>query len=221
VLYAHGTVQPQQPGQPGQPAPRRRVAPDPRVPAAARLGSHHVLGVRTPTVTLTRVQSGVGLLTIDAVTASSDLRIGCAYELTSGASSTVQLADGNRFAPPASRRPVILAHRDDEGYEQLVLDLRQVDQLRRLIVYGFTPSGADAPWTGTLITTTFGGGRADLPLETLYPGRIAVLLSLVNVAGELWVRAEMETIVGGSIREACRAYGFDRITWRDDRTPAE
>ncbi|MGN6605964.1 MAG: hypothetical protein ACTHMS_02995 [Jatrophihabitans sp.] len=192
------------------------------MPAAARLRGQQVLGVQRPVVTLTRVQSGVGQLTVDAVTASDDLRIGCAYELASGLSSTVQLAEGHRFAPPsAARRPVILAHRDEVDNEQLVFDLRQVGDLRRAVVYAFRPSGADAPWTGTLVTTTFAGARADLPLETLFPGRIAVLLSITNVAGELWVRAEMETVVGGAIREACRAYGFERITWRDDRTPAE
>jgi len=30
----------------------------------------------------------------------------------------------------------------------------------------------------------------------------------------------METILDGDVREAARAYGYDRITWRDDRTPA-
>jgi hypothetical protein len=30
----------------------------------------------------------------------------------------------------------------------------------------------------------------------------------------------METIEG-DVREAARAYGYDRITWRDDRNPAD
>jgi hypothetical protein len=30
----------------------------------------------------------------------------------------------------------------------------------------------------------------------------------------------METVVG-EVREAARAYGYDRITWRDDRTPVD
>jgi hypothetical protein len=47
-----------------------------------------------------------------------------------------------------------------------------------------------------------------------------MLLSLYNVRGEYVLRAELESIEGG-VREACRAYGYDRITWLDDRTPVE
>ena len=45
-----------------------------------------------PTVTLNRVQSGVGALTFEAVASAEvgDLRLGCAYQLRSGLSSTVQ-----------------------------------------------------------------------------------------------------------------------------------
>jgi hypothetical protein len=59
-----------------------------------------------------------------------------------------------------------------------------------------------------------------VPLEQLPAGQVAVLLSVYNVAGEFVLRAELETIAG-SIREACRAYGYDQITWLDDRTPVE
>ncbi len=47
-----------------------------------------------------------------------------------------------------------------------------------------------------------------------------MLVSVYNVDGELVVRAEMETIAG-DVREAARAYGYDRITWRDDRHPVD
>jgi hypothetical protein len=40
------------------------------------------------------------------------------------------------------------------------------------------------------------------------------------VRGELVLRAEMEIVPGG-VREAARGYGFDRITWLDDRTPVD
>ncbi len=45
-------------------------------------------------------------------------------------------------------------------------------------------------------------------------------LSIYQVRGEFVVRAEMQTLYG-DVREACRAYGYDRITWLDDRTPVE
>jgi hypothetical protein len=196
------------------------VGPGQRLAAVARVraGEQRLLRVKDPTVTLTRVQSGVGTLTVEAVTSDRNLRIGCAYQLTSGVTSTVQLAGGSRVAPPGSRRPVVLAQRED--YEQLTFDLRQIDELQRAVVYAFSEDGTPLTWTGTLVATTFGGGRIELPLDTLYEGAVAVPMSLVNVGGELWVRAEMETIAG-PIRDACRAYGFDRITWKDERTPAD
>jgi hypothetical protein len=43
-------------------------------------------------------------------------------------------------------------------------------------------------------------------------------MSIYNFDGEFVVRAEMETITG-DVREAARGYGYDRITWRDDRSP--
>jgi hypothetical protein len=191
-----------------------------RLAAASRVRAHEqvVLSVRRPVVTLTRVQSGVGTLTVEAVTSVPHLRVGLAYQLASGMSSTVQLADGHRFGPPGGRRPVVLAQR--EQYEELRLDLRQIGEMERAAIYAFSDDGHELDWAGTLVVTTFGGARIELPLDAAYRGRVAVLMTLVNVAGELWLRAELETIAG-SIRDACRAYGFDRITWKDERTPAD
>jgi uncharacterized protein involved in tellurium resistance len=184
-----------------------------------RAGQQQLLSVTAPTVTLTRLQSGIGHLEIEAISSAQvgDLRLGAAYQLADGTSSTVQYTDGNRFAPSA-RRPVVVAGREE--YEYLRLDLRQVGRLRRLAVYAFSESRRSLTWSGTLVVTTFGGARIELPLETLFAGPVAVLLSIYNVDGELVIRAEMETITG-DVREAARAYGYDRITWRDDRHPVD
>ena len=131
--------------------------------------------------------------------------------------STV-MARGNRFAPPSARRPLIVAGRDE--YEHLRIDLRQVRRLERLAIYAFSESRTPLAWGGTLVATTFGGARIELPLEGLYQGTVAVLMSIYDLDGELVIRAEMETITG-DVREAARAYGYDRITWRDDRHPVE
>jgi uncharacterized protein involved in tellurium resistance len=213
-----------------EPAPAPRPAPTatsaPRGPAhrvhvdtRIKAGGQQLLSIADPTVTLTRVQSGIGQLAIEAVCSPElgDLRLGAAYQLRGGVSSTVQYTGGSRFAP-SSRRPLIVAGRDE--YEHLRIDLRQVDALQRLAVYAVSESRAELTWGGTLVVTTFGGARIELPLETLFAGRVAVLLSIYNLDGELVVRAEMETITG-DIREAARAYGYDRITWRDDRTPVD
>jgi uncharacterized protein involved in tellurium resistance len=212
------------------PAPPSPAAAPPRPAARASAtseqvtrriaaGAQQLLSVKEPTVTLTRVQSGVGQLEIEAVCSAEvgDLRLGAAYQLADGTSSTVQYTGGNRFAP-SSRRPVILAGRDE--YENLRVDLRQSRSLVRMAVYAFSESRAELRWGGTLVLTTFGAARVELPLETLFAGRVAVLMSIYNFDGEYVVRAEMETITG-DVREAARAYGYDRITWRDDRTPVD
>ncbi len=192
-----------------------RVHDDVRI----RAGAQHLLSIKAPTVTLTRVQSGVGQLEIEAVCSPElgDLRLGAAYQLRDGTTSTVQYSGGNRFAP-SSRRPVIVAGRDE--YEHLRIDLRQSRALERLAVYAFSESRTELTWGGTLLVTTPGGARIELPLETLYAGRVAVLMSIYNLDGEFVIRAEMETITG-DVREAARAYGYDRITWRDDRAPVD
>lgn len=205
----------------GSPTPSRPPAVALPVHDGRRIAGHEqrLLSVKAPTVTLTRVQSGIGQLSIEAVCSPEvgDLRLGAAYQLRGGGSSVVQFTGGNRFAP-SSRRPIIVTGREE--YEYLRLDLRQVRDLERLAVYAFSEARRDLTWGGTLVLTTFGGGRVELPLETLPPGRVAVLLSIYNLHGELVVRAEMETI-DGDIREAARAYGYDRITWRDDRSPVD
>jgi uncharacterized protein involved in tellurium resistance len=199
------------------------VAPTPpprRTPDIARAptGQQTILTDAEPTVTLTRLQSGIGSLVIDAACTAQvgDLRLGCAYQLTSGASSTVQLAGGIRFGPSDAKQPVIVA--THEQYERITLDLRQCREIERLAIYAFSESRAALNWGGTLITTTQGGARIEVALELPATAAVAMLLTVYQVRGELVLRREMEHL-DGSIRDACRAYGFDRITWLDDRTP--
>ncbi|MEO8889597.1 MAG: hypothetical protein ABI429_09970 [Jatrophihabitantaceae bacterium] len=196
--------------------PPRRVRDEPRV----RAGARKILAVTAPTVTLTRLQSGIGTLVFEAAVSDAvgDLRIGCAYQLRSGESSTVQLAGGNRLAPPGSRRPIIVGGHDQFG--RLSVDLRQSRELERMAIYAFSETRAPLTWGGTLIAETFGAARIELPLESLAGGDVAMLMSLYNVRGEFVLRAEMQALNGG-VREACRAYGYDRITWLDDRTPVD
>lgn len=200
---------------PGSGPPRRR-----RVDVRVRAGERIVLTPSEPTVTLTRLQSGIGALTIEAAVSEqlADLRLGCAYELASDLETTMQMTQGSRLAPPHSKRPIIIGSRD--RFERIAIDLRQCRELRRLIVYAFSEKRQPLTWGGTLVVTTFGGGRIEVPMESLQGGDIAVLLSIYQVRGELVLRAEMQTLYG-DVREASRAYGFDRITWLDDRTPVE
>ncbi|MGH3735269.1 MAG: hypothetical protein ACRDT6_06550 [Micromonosporaceae bacterium] len=179
-----------------------------------------ILSATSPTVTLTRMQSGVGTLLIRAACSDrvGDLRLGCAYQLRGGHASTVQHAGGARFAPRDSDRPVIVSGRD--RFEQLTLDLRQCRELERLIVYGFSESRGTLQWDGTLIVSTYGGAEIEVPLARKPSAGTLVVLSLYNIDGEFVLRAEQDD-PAASIRDACQAYGFERITWLDERTPLE
>lgn len=177
-----------------------------------------ILQPSAPTVTLTRMQSGIGTLVIEAACSAEvgDLRLGAAYELSDGTTSTMQLTQGERFAPARAKRPILVG--SHERFERISIDLRQVRRLRRLVIYAFSEARKPLAWGGTLITTTYGGARVEVPLETLQGGTVAVLQSAYVVAGECVLRAEMQSLYG-DVREAARAYGFDKITWLDDRTP--
>jgi uncharacterized protein involved in tellurium resistance len=170
-------------------------------------------------VTLNRVQSGVGTLALEAVCSPSvgDIRLGAVYELSDGTSSIVQRTIGLDAAPAGSRRPVISGSVGQ--YERLTVDLRQSRALRRLLVYAFSESGRELTWGGTLVATTFGGSRVELPLEFgQHRGQVA-LMSVYNIDGEFVLRMEGEQ-VAGEVQEVARLFGYDRITWADERTPA-
>ncbi|WP_024794834.1 hypothetical protein [Tomitella biformata] len=204
------------PTSPGLPAP---AAPRPGPPPVrAESGRRVILTYAEPIVTLTRIQSGIGSLEMEGAWTQNDggpVRLGCAYELRSGASSTVQLTGGRGTAPPGSRRPVIVARGGE--FEGFGLDLRQCGELARLIVYAYSESGAPVDWTGTFITRTYGNARIEMPLAQVGPSSLAVLTSMYNIGGQLVMRAELEPM-SGSVRDACQAFGFDKITWLDERT---
>ncbi len=186
----------------------------PRVASRGRV----ILTPQEPTVTLNRLQSGVGSLTVEAVCspAVGDITIGALYQLTDGTSSIVHRATGLASGPPRSRGPVLTASRAE--FEQLLVDLRQSRTLERLLVYAVSESGGDLAWGGTLVTRTFGESRVELPLDFgRHRGPIA-LMSLYNVDGEYVLRAEAEKVTG-AVRDVARSFGYDHITWADPHTP--
>lgn len=172
------------------------------------------LNPKTPTVTLTRVQSGVGALTIEAMCSDAvgDLRLGAAVDLVDAEPVLLQRDATSTTVPQGSARPLLLAHH--RHYEELVLDLLQSRSLHRLVIFAFSPSGASLSWGGTLVISTFGGSRLELDMDAPAAVGVRVLASVYNVDGELVVRAE-PGLTRVSIREACVAYGFDRLRWID------
>ncbi len=204
---------------PARAAPQKPSAPGPPVRRMGA-GQDAILTPNAPTVTLTRVQSGVGSLTVEAACspAIGDLRLGCAYQLTSGATSVVQHVTGLRTAPHQGSRPLLLAQRGQ--FEKLTADLVQVRDLERLAVYAFSESGRELAWGGTLVVTTLGGSRVEVPLVASPSSGVMVLLTAYQVDGELVLRAEVQE-PAPSIQEACARFGYDRITWLDPRTPTD
>jgi hypothetical protein len=200
------------------PPAKRKAAPAPlKKLAVRRLTGSEVLSPKQPTVRLTRVQSGVGALTVEAACSEAvgDLRLGVAFRLTSGTSSVVQ--QGVPDGPARSPRPVLRAGR--QRFETVTVDLAQVTDVDRLAFYAYSPTGAALSWGGTLVVTTYGGSRVELPMDGPAGPGVVVLLTVYNVDGELVLRAEPWEL-HPTVRDAALAFGFDRITWLDPGTPA-
>jgi hypothetical protein len=204
-------------------APALPVAADDRVGP----GRRRLLTADSPTVTLTRLQSGVGTLIVEAAVsaATGAAALGCAYELGNGESSTVDAgtatslaAADRRIGPPGARRPVLVGGRD--RFARIAVDLRQCRDLQRLTCFLHSPTSQSLTWGGSVVVSTLGGERVEVPLDGLPAGPVLVPLSLYQVDGELVLRREAQP-VPGTVRDACRAYGFDRITWMDERTPVD
>lgn len=181
-------------------------------------GRPEILTGKAPVLNLTRLQSGIGALTITAACSDAvgDLRLGCAYRLRDGVSSAVQLESGLTVAPPGSTRPILIAER--ERFETVTVDLRQIREVGRLLFYAFSASGGEVAWGGTLTVTTLGGGRLEIPMDSPKGPGVMPLATVYNVDGELVVRSEPREVCP-TVREVCLAFGFDRIAWLDPRTP--
>lgn len=195
--------------------PVKRVVPSRRVETGRPLAL-----IRTdPVVTLTRLQSGIGTITAEAACSEAvgDLRLACAYRLRSGLSSLATNRDGLALAPLHSPTPVLRVHRD--RFDTVTIDCRRVRDVDRLLVIGYSPSGAELAWGGTLILRTFGNGRVETAMDGPKAAGAVGLVTIYQVDGELVVRVEPRLVVA-SVREACLAFGFDRITWLDPSTPA-
>ena len=197
---------------PARPAPVVRSVP--RVAPGARV----ILTLREPTVTLDRLQSGIGGLTVTAVCspAVGDLVLGAVYQLADGTSGVLGAGTGITTAPPRSRRPVLQGGRDE--FEHISVDLRQARSLRRFVVWATSATEQELAWGGTLRLATHGGSRVEIPLDVGRHVGPLVVASVYVLDGEFVVRAELDP-VHGVARDVARAYGFGAITWADPRTP--
>ncbi len=197
-------------------APRRtrsRTLPYPRLAP----GTTTVLKGRERTVTLTRLQSGVGTLQLALSRAdrAGDLALGLVLATTDGATHVVQRL-GDALATPA--HPLPLARlAGSPGRETALIDLRQVRTLERALVYGYSPSVSVLEWDGVLALTTYDGSRVEMPFDLPKLSGTVALLTLYQVHGELVLRAELEAFAGPP-ETAAEAFGH-HYGWLGGRLP--
>jgi tellurite resistance protein TerA len=147
---------------------------------------------------------------------SLDLDLGCLYEFTDGSKGVVQ-ALGNAFAATdrSTRAPIIRLDGDDRsgavaGGENLLIDLAQVDRIKRVLVFALIYEGA-ANWAGADgVATLFpaSGPSVTIRLDDPREGaRICAIAMLETRGGALQVRREVNYINGGQ-RALDEAYGW-------------
>lgn len=159
-------------------------------------------------VHLTRIQSAAGKLTVSpALGAGEHLDLACAMQTREHGESIV-LSTLNRQGPDP-RRPLVRC-----GGQGVEVDLRRIHSFIRLLVIGITPQLPG----GTLVVTTYGGSRMEIPLPTTRTLGAQALLTAYVVQGRLVLRAELDPF-SGTLQQVCGAYGYSDLTWRDAATP--
>lgn len=145
-----------------------------------------------------------------------DLDLGCLYEFLDGSKGVVQ-ALGNAFAAldPATRATVIRLDGDDRsgavsGGENLLIDLAQVDRIKRILVFALIYEGA-ANWAAADgVATLFpaAGPPVTIRLDDPRDGaRICAIAMLEPRGGALQVHREIKYINGGQ-RALDEAYNW-------------
>lgn len=155
---------------------------------------------------------------------SLDLDLGCLYEFTDGSKGVVQ-ALGNSFSagPRDVREPVIWLDKDDrsgansEG-ENLFVNLRYADQIRRVLVFALiyegAPNWAEAQGVVTLFPAS--GPQVEVRLDDPREGaRICGIAMLEGGTGDVSVRREVHYVMGGQ-RALDEAYGWG-MRWTPGR----
>ncbi len=215
---------------PVPPPPPPGTAP-PAPATAPPIGGRVVLTKSAPTVSLTKNASAGGTLRVNLNwsarpqgggglfkrgTPALDLDLGCLWEFTDGTKGVVQALGRSFFAHPGDLRdPVIWLDGDDrsgtvEGGENLFVDLRHADRIRRVLVFALIYEGA-ANWAAANgVATLFPaqGPQVEVRLDDPREGaRICAIAMLDNVGGEMVVRREVNYINGGQ-RALDEAYGW-------------
>ncbi|WP_432488680.1 hypothetical protein [Kineococcus sp. SYSU DK018] len=214
--------------------PARPPAAPPPVPTAApvavgtarRSEALTVLDDERPAVRVPAGERGTGTLRVElewepqvtpsGLQRSTDLHLGCLWETRDRRSGAVQSLGELLAAPGYGARQVLrLGARSEEG-EELLVDTRHLELLRRLVLYVYTVR-QQAPDYEALAPRVTLRRRDGARLQAWAAGapagaRTCALVSVHDVGGELVVRRENEFFPGPQ-QEVAEAYGFDDLVW--------
>ncbi len=215
------------------PAPTAPVpaAPAPAAPAAAvgsarRSESLLVLDDERPSARVPAAERGTGTLRVllewepqrsaSGLQRSTDLHLGCLWETRDRRSGLVQSLGDLLAAPGYGARQVLrLGARSEEG-EELLVDTRHLELLRRLVLYVYAVRPQPPDFTALAPRITLrrrDGARLQAWATNAPPGaRTCALVSVHDVGGELVVRRENEFFTGPQ-QEVAEAFGFDDLAW--------
>ncbi len=145
-----------------------------------------------------------------------DLDLGALYEMADGRKGVIQ-ALGNQFGD-LNAPPYIKLSGDDRtggGGEDLVINLDQLQNIRRILVFAFIYEGVPA-WDkadGVVTLYPVGAAPIEVKLDESSGTRMCAIALLENAGGALDIRREVQYIQGA--QDALdRAYG-----WGMDWTP--
>lgn len=157
---------------------------------------------------------------------STDVHLGCLWEMTDEESGVVQsLGGGSDHAPGHGSTVLRLGPRSETRGETLTVALSQVRRLKRLVlfVYAYSRTPEWGPLGPVLVAELKGATvemRVDRASDVIDPaeplGSVCVLASLHRVGDELVLRREAEMLYGQQSSVA-EAFGWD-LAWADGRT---
>jgi tellurite resistance protein TerA len=207
------------------------AAPTPPPLPPAQPGGRVLLTKSAPTVSLTKNSSTSGTLRVNLnwdarpqagagffkrAAPALDLDLGCLWEFADGTKGVVQALGRAFFAHPKDLRdPIIWLDGDDRsgsvaGGENLFVDLRHADRIKRVLVFALIYEGA-ANWAaanGVVTLYPASGPEVEVRLDDPRDGaRVCAVAILENVRGELLVRREVNYLNGGQ-RALDEAYGW-------------
>ncbi|WP_432573763.1 hypothetical protein [Kineococcus sp. SYSU DK005] len=213
------------------PAPPAPPAPVAAVGLARRSEELLVLDDERPVARVPAAERGSGTLrvllqweprvTASGVRRSTDLHLGCLWQTRERRDGLVQSLGDLLAAPGYGARQVLRMGARTEDGEELLVDTRHLDLLRRLVlyVYAVRPEPPDYAALAPRLTLRRRDGSRLQARATGAPAgaRTCALVSIHDVGGDLVVRRENEFFIGPQ-REVAEAYGFDDIAWTPDGT---